>query len=97
MDQLENIQFFGRQVAQGRDQRRSHHKARAKIRKFGSERVEFISITSRTLIFEYKTIKNTLQNITVTSQVNISGSISEKPGIHYINIAADSGGVYISG
>ena len=61
------------------------------------ERIEYINITSRIIIFGYRTAKNNLQEILSVSQVNLTGNISTNPGIHYIVIESSGDVVSISG
>jgi uncharacterized protein (UPF0333 family) len=61
------------------------------------ERIEYVNITSRTIIFGYRTAKNNIQDVVSVSLVNLSGNISAKPGIHYIEIEASGGEVFITG
>ena len=61
------------------------------------ERIEYINITSRIIIFGYRTAKNHIQEIISVSQVNLTGNISNNPGIHYIVIESSGDVVSISG
>ncbi len=61
------------------------------------ERIEYINITSRIIIFGYRTAKNHIQEILAVSQVNLTGNISNNPGIHYIVIESSGDVVSISG
>jgi len=60
-------------------------------------RIEKVNITGRTVIFRYKSDNNNLLDIVSVSQVNISGNISNKPGVHYIEIESLGGEVFIRG
>ncbi len=65
------------------------------LKAYFPEKIESINITSRTIFFNYNTAKNILHSIEVVSLVNISGNLSSKAGIHYIQIEAKEGGVLI--
>ena len=65
------------------------------IKAFLPEMIESINITQRTITFRYKTLKNTLNDMTSVSLVNITGNISSEPGIHYIEVEASGGEVSI--
>ena len=58
------------------------------IRTYFPEHIEYINLTSRTIIFGLRTSKNNIQQIIAVSQVNITGNISIKPGIHHIEISS---------
>ena len=56
------------------------------VKAYLPEKVEYVNITDRTIIFGYRTIENTIHEIISVSMVNITGNISTDPGIHYIEI-----------
>ena len=58
------------------------------------EHIESVNISSRSVIFGYRTSRNILQEMISVSQVNITGNISSDPGIHYIKL--ESSGGYVS-
>jgi uncharacterized protein (UPF0333 family) len=71
--------------------------SRTTIKAYFPEKIESVNITSRTIIFNFRTYKNTISSITSTALVNISGNISSEPGLHYIEIKSVGEGVSISG
>ncbi len=56
------------------------------VKTYLPDKVEYVNITDRTVIFGYRTVENTVQEIISVSQVNITGNITTDPGIHYIEI-----------
>lgn len=60
------------------------------------EHIQLINISGRTIIFEYLTSKNVLQENVLVSQINLTGSLSANPGIHYIKIEASGDAVSLS-
>ncbi len=66
------------------------------IKAYFPEKIEVITIGSRTIAFNYRTAKGTLHRIESVSLVNISGNISDNPGVHYIGIESTGGGVLIT-
>jgi hypothetical protein len=61
------------------------------------ERIEYFNFTSRTIDIGYRTSDNLLQDISVFSQVNMTGSVSVKPGIHYLEIESAGDKVSVTG
>jgi len=60
------------------------------------ERIEYINFTTRTILIGYRTQDNNIQAIEVVAKMNVTGSLSTNPGIHYISIEASSGGITVS-
>lgn len=58
------------------------------IKAYFPEHIEYINISSRTLIFGLRTSRNNIQQIISVSSVNMTGNISIKPGIHYIEVTS---------
>jgi hypothetical protein len=71
--------------------------SKATFKAYFPERIESISINSRRILFGYRRWKGDISTIEYTSLVNISGSLSTNPGIHYIEIEAMGEGVSING
>ena len=79
----------------------SGYPSKTTIKAYFPEKIDSVNITSRTIIFNYRTAENLLHSIQSVSLINITGNISAEPGIHYIqleayNEAGGGGGVSIS-
>jgi uncharacterized protein YvpB len=57
------------------------------------EGIESITINNREITFNFRNYENTLQEISLTSLVNITGNLSHRSGLHYIVIEAKGGSV----
>lgn len=66
------------------------------VKAYFPERIEYINISNREIVFGYKTAKNNIQEAISVSQVNISGNISTEPGTHYITIESTGDEVLIT-
>ena len=64
------------------------------LKAYFPEKIEYINLTNREVVFGYRTASNNIQEAIAISQVNITGSLSTEPGIHYIII--ESSGDVIS-
>jgi|SaaInlStandDraft_4_1057021.scaffolds.fasta_scaffold186597_1 hypothetical protein len=51
--------------------------------------IEFVNITHDSITFTYNNARNKLQYITIVSAVNLTGNISNKPGIHAMEIISE--------
>ena len=71
--------------------------SRTTLKAYFPERIENVNITQRTIIFEYRRAGNALSPISYTSRVNISGTISTEPGIHYLEIRSLGDEISITG
>jgi hypothetical protein len=60
------------------------------------EHIENIQISGRSIIFSYRTATNKVDNMEIVSLVNVTGTLSPKAGIHYIQIEASGDEVSIS-
>ena len=67
------------------------------LKAFFPDNIENVTIKNREIIFNFRNSQNSLNSITLTSLVNVSGTISRNAGIHYIVIEAKEDHVYISG
>ncbi len=65
------------------------------IKVFMPEKVELINITTNEITFVVKTT-NGNSDIAYSSSVNLTGSIQKTQGIHYINVEAKEGYVWIN-
>lgn len=66
------------------------------IKAYFPERIEYITISDREVVFGYMTTSGTVQEAISISQVNISGNLSIKPGIHYIVVESSGDEVLIA-
>jgi len=67
------------------------------LKAYFPERIEEVQIIQRTIIFKYRRASSSISPVSYTSQVNISGTISTEPGIHYLVIQATGDEVSITG
>ncbi|MBT3464877.1 hypothetical protein HOD20_02825 [archaeon] len=84
IDKAESIYYYGQP-------------SKTTIKAYFPENIENITIKNREFIFKFRNSKNTLNEIILTSLVNISGSVSNNQGIHYIIIESQGDYVKISG
>jgi len=70
--------------------------SRTKIKVYMPNNVEQIILENYEVLFRVKT-KSGISDIAHTSAVNISGSVSTHPGIHYITIESRGNYVWVSG
>lgn len=67
------------------------------LKAYFPNRIDTFNITGRTIHIIYKSDDNALQEIVAVAQVNMTGNISSKPGIHYIEIESAGNEVKIRG
>ena len=84
IDKAESIYYYGQP-------------SKTTIKAYFPENIENITIKNREFIFKFRNSKNTLNEIILTSLVNISGSVSNNQGIHNIIIESQGDYVKISG
>ena len=60
------------------------------------EGLEYVNITTRGVIFGFMSSKGSINNIETVSVVNLTGILSDSPGIHSIQITSTESGVSIS-
>jgi len=82
IDSAESVYYFGEPT-------------KTTIKAYMPEKIEQISITSEGISFLVRT-QSGVSDIAYSSSVNMSGTLSNKPGIKYIQIEAREGYVWIS-
>ena len=66
------------------------------IKAYFPEKIKYINLTNREVIFGYMTSSGNIQEAISVSKVNISGSLSILPGIHYIVIESSGDEISIT-
>ena len=82
IDTAESVYYFG-------------EPSKNTIKAFMPDKVELINITTNEIVFVIRTQQGN-SDIAYSSSVNLTGAIQKTPGIHYINVEAKEGYIWIN-